>query len=47
MRALVEESCVSWLDDRHVIFQTNLEDDATQSDFGTVLELPALEKSPR
>jgi hypothetical protein len=42
----VEESGVSWLDDRHVIFQTNLEDDATQSDFGTVLELPALEKSP-
>lgn len=43
----VEESSVSWLDDRHVIFQTNLEDDATQSGFGTVLELPALEKSPR
>ena len=44
----VEESNIGWLDDRRVIFQPeDLNDDVAQSGFGTVLELPALEKSPR
>jgi WD40 repeat protein len=43
----VEETNVSWLDDRHVIFRIEPSGDAAQSGFGTVLELPALAKSPR
>ena len=41
----VEESSVSWLDDRHVFFRTeSLNDDSAQSGFGTVLKVPALAK---
>ena len=44
----VEESSVGWLDDRHVIFRPeHWDDDEAQSGLGTVLELPALAKSPR
>jgi hypothetical protein len=43
----VEESNVSWLDDRQVIFQAEPSDDAARSGFGTVLNLPALAKAPR
>ncbi len=44
----VEESSVSWLDDRRVIFRTEFaNDDKVLSGFGTVLELPALAKSAR
>ena len=44
----VEESNVSWLDDRHVIFRTeSLNDDPAESGFGTVLEVPALAKPLR
>lgn len=44
----VEESSVSWLDDRRVIFRTDPSgSDTTKSDFGTVLELPTLAKSKR
>ena len=43
-----EESDVSWLDDRRVIFRTEgAEDGASQSGFGTVLELYAHSKTPR
>jgi Tol biopolymer transport system component len=43
----VEESSVGWLDDRRVIFRPeHWDDDEAQSGFGTVLELPALAKSP-
>jgi WD40 repeat protein len=44
---VVEESNVNWLDDRHVIFQTEPSDDAAWSGFGTVLNLPVLAKPPR
>ena len=45
---VVEETNVSWLDDRHVIFRTDSpNNDAAQSALGTVLELPGLQKSPR
>ncbi len=44
----IEESNVSWLDERHVIFRTEpLSEDGAQSGVGTVLALPALAKSPR
>ena len=44
---VVEESNVSWLDDRQVIFRTEPPDTCVaQSGFGTVLVLPALAKSP-
>ena len=44
----IQESNVSWLDDRHVIFRTEPSDgNEAQSDVETVLELPALPKSPR
>jgi Tol biopolymer transport system component len=44
----VEESSVSWLDDRRVIFRTEpSSDDTTRSGLGTVLELPALSKTKR
>ena len=41
-----EESNISWLDDRHLIFQAGPSgSDAAQSGFGTVLELPVLQNS--
>jgi len=44
----VEESNVGWLDDRHVIFSTETSGDhVAQSGVETVLDLPALAKSPR
>jgi Tol biopolymer transport system component len=44
----VEEWNVGWLDDRRVIFlPQRWDDDEALSGFGTVLELPALAKSPR
>lgn len=45
---VVEESSVSWLDDRQVIFQAEPSDTGVaQSGFGTVMALPTLAKSPR
>jgi hypothetical protein len=44
----IEESNVSWLDERHVIFRTEPSSEGgPQSGAGTVLELPALAKSSR
>jgi hypothetical protein len=43
----VEESNVSWLDDRRVFLRIEPSGGAAQSGFGTVLELPALAKPPR
>ncbi|HET7252020.1 MAG TPA: hypothetical protein VFI79_19415 [Gemmatimonadales bacterium] len=44
----IEESNVSWLDERHVIFRTEASSEAgPQSGAGTVLELPALARSRR
>jgi Tol biopolymer transport system component len=44
----LEESGVSWLDDRRVMFQSEAVDrDSTKSGTGTVLELPALGKPHR
>lgn len=44
----VEESSVSWLDDRRVIFRTEpSNNDQALPGLGTVLEIPALAKSPR
>lgn len=44
----VEESNVSWLDDRQVIFRTESSvSDSAESGYGTVLVLPALAKSLR
>jgi len=45
---VIEESNVSWLDDRHVIYRVESSgDDTAQSGLGTVLELPALARSAR
>jgi hypothetical protein len=39
----VEESHISWLDDRRVIFRIEpVDGDTLKGDFGTVLELPSL-----
>ena len=44
---IVEESNVSWLDDRHVIFRVESSDDAERSGFGIVLDVPVLAKTQR